>query len=249
LEIETAERLKMVKNEALLLHGILHARLPQIVENNVDERASRVVPFSCGLRIRALGVRRQYAMRGETLDSKWAGDADALGILVRLIVEKLGLRPQGNRIVDCLLPCAAKGPPFPVDHRCFRSPILVRFARDLPIFPLLVGESIQLLAHRFQFFLVLCVNCVNLVIVRDRFEGDVRNAFIDKSLLHVIVGLRITVWYSPRELCFLFDTFGRIRKGVERIAACHEASSGKCKRHATRIRSNPAAAPLFRDEC
>ena len=118
------------EGDLVFLVGLLYAADLQGIENHLDKVLGAA-------RIRVGGARRiehvlvlihsQNAMRRKALDSKGAGDADLLVVLVGLVVEVLevGLGRDGG--VDCLLAGDALLPPFGVQvfdclRPCLRPP-------------------------------------------------------------------------------------------------------------------------------
>ena len=70
-------------------------------------------------------------------------------------------------------------------------PMRRKFARDFPFLPILIESRVQLDAQRLQLGLPLVPDDVNLGVVGDGFERDVRHAFVDEAMANVPVhGLR-----------------------------------------------------------
>ncbi len=124
---------------------------------------------------------------------------------------------------------------------------VVGFARDFPFLPLLLERGVQLLAQRLQLCLPLVPDDVDLGVVGDGFERDVRHALIDEALADVAMrrlradgAVRVTSaslsWPSRR-----------IGEQVIRIARAHDASASQRERHARGVDGDPAAAPLLGD--
>src|SRR5262249_53401519 len=122
---------------------------------------------------------------------KRSGDADLLVVMVRFVVEVLELRLGGDRCVDFLLSRDARLPPVSVQLPRGIRPLGLGVARDLPLFPLLLERGVQLRAQRLERLLPLLPDDVDLRVVRDRLEGDVRYALVDEALADVAArGLR-----------------------------------------------------------
>ena len=102
---------KAVELEALLLAGVLHAGGLEVVEDHVLELAEAAFLLPVHLGAGALLLGGEHAVGGEAFDGEGAGDADALVVLVGLIVEQLGLGAASNGGVDFGLALLAKGPP------------------------------------------------------------------------------------------------------------------------------------------
>src|SRR5215472_4753824 len=82
-------------------------------------------------------------------------------------------------------------PPVGVQFLRWLRPRFVRFPRNLPFLPLFLERAGELLAQRLQHTLPLVPDDVDLSVVGDGLEGDVRHAFVDESEANVAVnGLR-----------------------------------------------------------
>ena len=125
-------------------------------------------------------------------------------------------------------------------------PLVVGLARDLPFLPLLLERGVQLLAQRLQRRLPLVPDDIDLGVVGDRLERDVRHALVDEAVADVPVhGLRTR--RGAGDLGFLELAFAGIGQQVERIARAHDAGAGQRQRHARGVDRDPAAAPLLGD--
>ena len=69
--------------------------------------------------------------------------------------------------------------------RCRLRPRIARLARNLPLLPRAVKGVVQRLAEGFQGLLPSFPDHVDLGVVRDRLEGDVRHALVDEALADV----------------------------------------------------------------
>ena len=96
-------RLEAVEDEPLLLARVLHARLAQVVEDHrlEGDRARRALARRPRLAGRSSSVARTRC--GDRLSTvNGPVDADALRVLVRLVVEQLGVGVAGDGRVDLL---------------------------------------------------------------------------------------------------------------------------------------------------
>src|SRR3990172_5376725 len=76
LDPRAGMRLEPSEDEAFVLHGVLHARLAQVVEDHLLELNGGVsLPFSLGYWAFLVGC--EDAMRREAFDGERAGDSDA----------------------------------------------------------------------------------------------------------------------------------------------------------------------------
>jgi hypothetical protein len=103
--------IEAVKLKPLLLERVLDRGLAQVVDDHVVELAGAGGVILCGtLGLGKLLVGAEDAVRREALDGERAGHADALVVLVGLVVEYLGLRVPGDGLVDLLLALAGASP-------------------------------------------------------------------------------------------------------------------------------------------
>ena len=126
-------------------------------------------------------------MRREALDRERPGDADLTFILVGFVVKvfEIGLGRDGG--VDFLLAGDALLPPFGVQLLCLLGPLGIGLARDFPLFPLQVEHRVEAFAQRFKRFLKFLPDHVDLGVVGNRFERDMRHSLVDKALTDVAV--------------------------------------------------------------
>ena len=110
----------------------------------------------------------------------------------------------------------------------------------------LLERSVQLLAQRLQLRLPLLPDDIDLGVVGDGLERDVRHALVDEAVADVAVhGLRTR--RGAGDFGFLELAFAGIGQQVERIARAHDAGAGQRQRHARGVDRDPAAAPLLGD--
>jgi hypothetical protein len=237
------------EGDAVFLVGLLHAGGAQVLQDHGGEVALRAEAHPLvGQAVDQLIVLAdaEDAVGGEALDGERAGHADLLRVLIRLVVEILELRPGGDGGVDLLLPGDACLPPAGVDVHGRDAPFRVRLDGDLPLLPLLVERRVELFAERLKGLLPLLPNDVDLGVVRDRLQRDVRDALVDEAVADVVPH-RLARRKRVSHLPFLNLAFPRIGQEVVRVAGAHDAGTGQCKGDARGVDGDPAAAPLFGD--
>ena len=149
-------------------------------------------------------------MGREGFDGEGAGDADLGFVLVGFVVEELELGLGGDGGVNFLLAGDAGFPPGGVELLCRgcrpgaltgRGPwrvwhasaawghaaYIAKLARDFPFLPGFLEGLVQLLAQRFEGLLPFVLDDINLGVVGDGFEGDVRDALIDEAVAEVFL--------------------------------------------------------------
>ena len=109
---------------------------------------------------------------------------------------------------------------------------------------LLLERGVQLLAQWLQLRLPLVPDDIDLRIVGDGFERDVRHALIDKAVADVPVH-RLRTRRGAGDFGFLDLAFAGIGQQIKRIARAHDAGTGQRQRHARGVNRDPAAAPLL----
>ena len=156
------------------------------------------------------------------------------------------VRLGGDGGVDGLLAGDARLPPFGVRGRGVRRPILARLARDFPLLPCLAEGGVEPGAEGLQGLLPRLPDHVDLGIVGDGFQGDVRHALIDEALADVATGGCFR-GRAPRDLGFLPLPLGAVGEQIPGIARAHDARPRQCERHAGGVDGDPAPAPLLGD--
>ena len=87
---------------------------------------------------------------------------------------------------------------------------------------------------------------VDLGIVGDGFQGDVRHALVDEALADVAAGGRFRR-RTLRDLGFLALPLGAVGEQIPGIARAHDARACQRERHAGGVDGDPAPAPLLGD--
>jgi hypothetical protein len=126
------------------------------------------------------------------------------------------------------------------------GPAGVGVARDLPFLPGFVERGIQRFAQGFELRLPLLPDDVDLGVVGDRLERDVRHALIDEAVAEVALH-RLRARRAAGDFGFLELAFAGIGEQVERIAGAHDAGAGQRECNARGVDRDPAAAPLLGD--
>ena len=185
-------------------------------------------------------------MRTQALHGERTGHAHLLVIGVGLVVEVFKLGLGGDGLVDLLLPGDAGLPPVGMQLLRRVRPLGIGLARNLPLLPGLLERGVQLLAQRLQLRLPLVPDDIDLRVVGDGLERDVRHALIDEAVADVpLHGLRTR--RGAGDFGFLELAFAGIGQQVKGITRAHDAGTGQRQRHARGVNRDPAAAPLLGD--
>jgi hypothetical protein len=93
---------------------------------------------------------------------------------------------------------------------------------------------------------------VDLFVVRDGLQRDVRDPLVDKPFLDVAIKMSPLPlgegWGEGADgLSLFFRAFRRIGQQVVGILRGHQTRAGQRKRHTARVAGNPAASPLLGD--
>ena len=126
------------------------------------------------------------------------------------------------------------------------GPALACLARDFPLLPLLAEGGVEPGAEGLQGLLPRLPDHVDLGIVGDGFQGDVRHALVDEALADVPAG-RCLRRRALRDLAFLALPLGAVGEQVPGIARAHDARARQRERHAGGVDGDPAPAPLLGD--
>ena len=185
-------------------------------------------------------------MGAEALHGEGTGDADLLLVLVGLVVEVFELGLGGDGGVDLLLPGDAGLPPVGVQLLCRVRPLAIGLARNLPFLPGSLERGVQRFTQRLQLRLPLVPDDIDLRVVGDGFERDVRHALIDEAVADVPMH-RLRTRRGAGDFGLLELAFAGIGQQVKRIARAHDAGTGQRQRHARGVNRDPAAAPLLGD--
>ena len=101
-------------------------------------------------------------------------------------------------------------------------------------------------AQGFQLLLELVPDDVDLGVVGDGLQRDVRHALIDKALADV-AACGLAGWRGAGDFGFLDLAVAAVGEQVVGIAGAHDAGTGQGERDARSVDGDPAAAPLFGD--
>src|SRR3546814_6197419 len=108
------------------------------------------------------------------------------------------------------------------------------FTRTDTVFPYttlfrsLANCGVERLAQRFQLELELVPDHVDLCVVGDALERDVRHALIDEAVTKIATH-RLAAGQAAGDLGFLDLAFAAVRQQVVRIARAHDAGAGDRK--------------------
>ena len=125
-------------------------------------------------------------------------------------------------------------------------PLRIGLARDLPFLPVTLEQRIQGLAQWLQLLLPPVPDHVDLGVVGDALQRDMRHPLVDETLADV-AARGLAARDAPRDFGFLQLAFGRVGQQVVRIARTHDAGASQCQRHTRGVDGDPAAAPLLGD--
>ena len=192
-------------------------------------------------------------MGRQAFHGEGAGDADLLLVLVGLVVEVFEFGLGGDGGVDFLLACNARLPPVGVEFSGGIRPFGVGVAGDFPLLPCRRGgfqtrpySGVQLFAQRFQLRLPLVPDDVDLGVVGDGFQGDVRHALVDEAVAEV-AARGLAGGRGAGDCGFLDLAVATVGEQVVGIAGAHDAGTCQCEGDAGGVEGDPTAAPLFRD--
>ena len=135
-------------------------------------------------------VDAEHTMRRQALDRERPGDPHLAVVRVRLVVEVLEVRLRSDGGVDLLLARDTPLPPLLVQGSGLRGPRVFRVAGDLPLLPRLAERRVQLLPQRLQLLLEALPDRVDLGVVGDGPERDVRHPLVNEALADVADGGR-----------------------------------------------------------
>ncbi len=87
---------------------------------------------------------------------------------------------------------------------------------------------------------------VDIRVVGDRLERDVRHALVDEAFADVVAG-RIARWRRAGQFRFLLDPLGRVGQQIVGIFGAHQPRACQRQRHAAGVAGDPAPSPLLGD--
>jgi hypothetical protein len=244
VDVQPGEGFQTLELDALALLGVLDARGAQVVEDDGHEvlRLARLLGGNLPVHVLVGG---EDAVGREALHGEGAGDAHRLVVLVGLVVEQLGVGGAGDAGVDLLLTLAPRLPPGRMQRRGLLWPRSAGRTGNLPLCPVLAQQPVQFAGQPLQFRLPARMNRVDLGVVGDGLERDVRHALVDEALADIAGGGQ-----AGRRLPAEFRLFpragGRIGQQVIGIAGGHEAGARQGDGDAAGVHGDPAPAPTAR---
>ena len=195
---------------------------------------------------RVVLVGRRGPVRRQALDGEGTCDADAGLVLVGAVVEVLDVGLAGDGGVDAALALDAGGPPGGVRLPSLGRPGWIGVAWDLPFLPGLAQGGIQRGAQGFQRGLRFLPQHVDLGIVGDGFQGDVRGAFVHEAVAHVVADGGVARGLAGDGL-FFGAALAAVGEQVVGVFCRHEPGAREGEGDAGRVDGDPAAAPLLGD--
>ncbi len=242
-----------IERDAVALLRLLDARPAQDLDHPRDIVLPVAVVDILGdlgdrVRRRAVRIHDQRARRRDRFDRERTGHAHAFLVLIRLVVEIFRLGDARDGVVDLLLPR-----PLQLHELCVRRLRRVVPAgrgreRDLPLFrrrALVFARMLrQLLPQIERGVLVFLPDDVDLGIVRDRLQCDVRHARVDEALRDLAV--RLADDRLAGDFHLLLHARVTIRQQIVRKLRRHEPRPRKRERHPARVDRDPPPPPLLR---
>ena len=217
--------------DLVFLVRLLHAGGLEVFQDHLDEVAFFAV---AGFRLRCLVdqfvvfIDGQDAVGRQAFDRERPGDADLLLVLVGLVVEGFELGLGGDGSVDFLLAGDAGLPPVGVQFLRGIGPFSIDVSGDFPLLPLLAQRLVDLLTQRFKHLLELVPDDVDLGVVGNGLQRDVRHALVDKTLANV-AERGLAGGHCAGDFGFLDLAFAAVGEQVKGIAGAHDASTCQCQ--------------------
>ena len=184
----------------------------------------------------------------------------------RLLPRDARLPEVGERLVRCRRPVRRRlARDLPLDERGRRHDLAARHrerrvgrrveADVLALAPagrhaerrlVTAQRRVQPVERRLDLRLMLVVDDVDLRVVGDRLQRDVRHALVDEAVADIAVR-RLVGERASADFGFLAKTFRRVGEQVVRIPRAHDARARERERHARRVDRDPATTPLLGD--
>ena len=111
---------------------------------------------------------------------------------------------------------------------------------------MLAERGIELRAQRLQRLLPFLPDDVDLGVVGDVFERDMRHALVDEAEADVAMR-RVGLRWRARDLGLFALAFGAVGEQIIGIARAHQPRARKGDGDAARVDGDPAPAPLLGD--
>ena len=178
--------------DPVALARLLDAGRAEVVEDVGGEIAGGAVVDGRGLghlqNQLVVLVDGEQAVRRQAFDRERPSHANDLLVLVRLVVEILDWGVGRDGSVDVLLARDAGLPPPSVETLGLGRPVIGGFPANLPFLPGLPECLVQVVADRLENLLKSLPDDVDLGVVGDLFQGDVRHSLVDETLADATVG-------------------------------------------------------------
>ncbi len=107
-------------------------------------------------------------------------------------------------------------------------------------------RCVQLFLQRFKRRLRILPEHVDLGVVGDRLQRDMRRALIDEAVADVVVRRPVGLDFAG-DFLLLSAAFGAVAEQVEGVLRRHEAGARECQGDAGSVNGDPAPSPLFRN--
>jgi hypothetical protein len=107
-------------------------------------------------------------------------------------------------------------------------------------------RGVEPAAQRLQRLLPLLPDHIDLGVIGDRFQSDVRHPLVDEALANVAARRRLLRWRAS-DLALLALPLLAVGEQVIGIACAHDPRSGERQRHTRSINRDPPPPPLFGD--
>ena len=237
------------KGDAVLLVRLLDPGRSELFQDHACEVLLRaVVSLRLGDAVQefVVLVDDQYAVRGQALDRERTRHPHLPVVLVGLVVEVLVVRLCRDGVVDLLLSGDARLPPQSMRLRDLRGPCPRRLAGNLPLLPLAIEPRVEVIPQRLQHLLPTLPDDVDLSVVSDRLQGDVRHPFADEALPN-ITPRRLIRRNCVRDLGFSALAVRTVGQQVVRVTSPHDARSRERQGNSGGVYGDPATTPLFGD--
>ena len=185
-------------------------------------------------------------MRRQAFHRERTGDAGAGAVLIRTVVQKFDVGAARDGGVDFPLPLDPRRPPSGMGLHGGGWPGGGGVARDLPFVPGCAKCGIDLRPQRFQRLLGFLPDHVDLGVVGDGFQRDVRGALIDEAVADVVMRRRVRLDLAGDGLLFR-PALAAVGEEVVLVFGGHQPGAGEGEGDARSVDGDPPPSPLFGD--